>query len=64
MTVPIADQIYEANRELRMRQFKYPQWVTRGTMSQRDADRQIERLKAIIATLQSVQASERPGLGL
>ncbi len=64
MTIPIADQITEAKRELNMRLLKYPQWVERGSLRQRDADRQLERLKAIIETLVAAQAAERPGLVL
>lgn len=60
----IEDQIKEAKRELNMRQFKYPQWVADGKMSQAKANQQIETMKAIVFTLQEVAKENSPQQGL
>jgi hypothetical protein len=56
MTVTIADQLKCARRELALRQRAYPRWIDNGRMSRDEADREIEAMSAIVATLQTLQA--------
>lgn len=67
MTVPIAEQIKEAERELAMRRSAYPKWIEAGRLKQPDADRQIANQEAIIRTLTWLRTNEadiRAGLKL
>jgi hypothetical protein len=47
----LTEQIAEAERELKMRQNVYPRQVSTGRLSQSLANRQIERMSAIIKSL-------------
>jgi polyhydroxyalkanoate synthesis regulator phasin len=64
--VPIERQIACVRREIGMRKRVYPGWVQRGKMTQEEADRQIEVMEAVQATLETLQADEKvrtaPGL--
>ncbi len=52
--VPLADQIACARRELALRRSVYPKWVRAGRMKQEEADREIVRMEAIVATLSAM----------
>jgi hypothetical protein len=58
MTVPLADQIKCARRELAMRERVYPKWVRDGRMTRDAADRETAAMQAIIATLQALEVNE------
>lgn len=61
-TISIEAQIACVKRELRMRQSAYPRWVSAGRMKQLDADRELQAMAAVLATLERVQAEQRPKL--
>ncbi len=52
MSVPLKDQLACARRELALRRNAYPKWVASGRWKQRDADRELERMAAMVATLE------------
>ena len=56
VAIPLAEQIDEVLRELAMRGHAYPRWIEQGSMTQVQADRQVLRMKAVLATLKSLQA--------
>lgn len=56
----LADQIAELEREEKQRARVYPRWVAEGRMTQQASDRQLERLRAALATLQACQAGTPP----
>lgn len=58
-TVPLSDQITEVRREIAQRERVYSRWVEQSRMSQRDADRQIGRMRAVLATLQGLESGSR-----
>ena len=60
--ISIDDQIACVRRELRLRQSAYPRWVARGSMLQRDADRELQAMQAVLATLERVRSDQRPEL--
>lgn len=55
MMVKIEDQIACVARELAMRRATYKKWVGLGKMKQADADLEIERMEAVLATVKDVQ---------
>lgn len=54
LPVPLAAQIKEVEREIAQRERVYPRWVADGRMPQTTADRQIEVMRAVLATLKGV----------
>jgi hypothetical protein len=68
MTEPIdlARQIACVRREVSMRKKVYPRWVSVGKMTQDEADRQLQTMQAVQATLEKIQADDKalvtPGL--
>ena len=56
MTVSLDDQIKSVGRELGMRRATYPRWVKSGRMTQDEANREIERMDAVYATLKALQS--------
>lgn len=58
-TPPIAEQLAEARRELETRRKSYPVQVRRGAMRQGEADRLLQRMEAICATLAWVAEKRR-----
>lgn len=46
------EQIACARRELALREQVYPKWVIGGRMTQKEADNEIARMSAIVATLE------------
>lgn len=58
MNVSIDDQIACVAREIALRERVYPKWVGTGRMKQEAADREMERMKAVIETLNKVRDKE------
>lgn len=56
-TVSLVDQIACAEREVKFRVRVYARRVESRKMTQAQADRETEAMKAIVATLQELQAS-------
>lgn len=54
----LAEQIAELKRERSMRQRVYPKWIASDRMKQEEADRNMRRLDAAIATLECQQMLE------
>ena len=65
-TVPLDRQIACVRREVGMRRRVYPRWVASGKMTQEEADRQVEAMEAVQATLEQLRDDQRarraPGL--
>ena len=57
--IPLEAQIECVERDLRMRQRVYERQVARGNMSQKQADREITLMTAVLMTLKSLQDKER-----
>lgn len=53
------EQIAEVSRECAMRERVYAGWVTSGRMKLADSQRQIRRMRAVLATLEKLRAAER-----
>ncbi len=66
MIVGLDRQIACVRREVGMRKRVYPRWVATGKMTQEEADRQIEAMEAVQATLEKLRDDEKarvtPGL--
>lgn len=58
----IDEQILCVKREIRQRGHVYPRLVSIGKMKQADADREINTMAAVLATLQRLRDEQRPGL--
>ena len=56
--IPLEQQIAEVRREIALRQHVYPKFVTKGTLSQAQADKQQRAMIAVLATLQGIAASQ------
>lgn len=52
--IPLTAQIAEVERELGMRQSVYARRVSEKKMSQTDADKKIDLMRAVLATLQQL----------
>lgn len=52
--VPLEDQIACVERELAMRRNVYPRWVKQGKLSQTNADIEMRRMEAVLATLRGL----------
>lgn len=57
--IPITDQVACVKRELAKRRHVYPRLVAAGKMQQADADREISRMQAVLATIEDAAAKER-----
>jgi hypothetical protein len=55
LPVPLASQIAEVEREIKQRERVYPRWVEAGKMPKATADRQIEVMRAVLATLKAAK---------
>ncbi len=55
----LAEQITEVKRECAMRERVYGTWVLRGQMKLEDSQRQIRRMRAVLATLERLRAEEQ-----
>lgn len=60
-TLPITlpAQIAEVEREIKLRQRVYPRWVGLGKLSQMQADRQIEVMRAVAESLHRLIGLEK-----
>lgn len=53
------EQIAEVARECAMRERVYAGWVLNGRMKLEDSQRQIRRMRAVLATLEKLRSAER-----
>ena len=60
MTPTIAEQITEVRREIAQRERAYPRWVGEKRMTEAASDRQLGRMRAVLATLEACQAGTPP----
>jgi len=60
----LREQITEVKRELSMRRRVYPAWVANGRISQAEADLHMERMTAVLVTLEGLWDAEHPRLDL
>lgn len=58
MTIPLADQIVEVEREIRNRARLYPEWIKRGRLTQPVADQKLAALRAVQSTLTWLERHE------
>ena len=58
MTISLAQQIEEIEREIKMRVGVYPRQVSSGKMRQSVADYHMERMKAVLRTLEWLRENE------
>ncbi len=58
-TATLAEQIAEVARECAMRERVYGNWVLSGKMKFEDSQRQIRRMRAVLATLERLRAEEQ-----
>lgn len=58
LRVPISEQLACAKRELALRRSAYPKWVASGRWRQDQADKELARMEAIIATLEKLKHLE------
>lgn len=56
--VSIEEQIAEIDREIKLREWKYPDWIAAGTVKKEVADRQMERIRAVRESLYRLKALE------
>lgn len=61
--IPIADQIAEVERELRLRVGVYEKWIENGRLKQSTADLHMARLTAVRDTLKWLAKNEAVILG-
>jgi hypothetical protein len=54
VTLPLADQIKCAKRELALRRSAYPKWVESGRMKREAADYEIAAMEAVLASLEGL----------
>lgn len=54
MTITLEQQIKSVRREIAMRERVYPAWVRGGKMKQENADYEIEAMKSVAATLETL----------
>ncbi len=57
-SIPLAEQIKCVKREIAMRARLYPQWVANGRLIQSKADAEIAAMKAVLATLESLEPKQ------
>lgn len=55
----LAEQITCVRRELNLRRRVYPRWVAQKRMTQKDADDEITRMEAVLATLEALRDADR-----
>jgi hypothetical protein len=53
--IPITSQIIAVDREIRLREKHYPRLIKKGHLTQKGADFEIARMKAVLQTLFWVQ---------
>jgi len=62
MRVPLGDQIICVKRELGFRERVYARRVEMKVMTQQEADRELTRMKAVLATLEGLLREKRERL--
>lgn len=60
--ITLEAQIASVEREIRMREKVYPRWTASGKLKKESADRELETMKAVLATLREIQAKQVPPL--
>ena len=60
----LAEQIFEVQRECNMRERVYGQWVASGRMKLEVSQRQIRRMRAVLATLKKIDDEHRATQGM
>lgn len=55
LPIDLTVQIAEVEREIKLRRRVYPRWCQDGRLSHAAADRQIETMEAVLATLRRVR---------
>lgn len=60
--IDIDAQIACVKREINMRKNVYPRWIGQERMTQETADRELNTMRAVLATLERAAKAERPGL--
>lgn len=58
--IPLDVQIQCVAREIKMRERCYPRWVAQGRLKEHEAQREIERMRAVLHTLQELAGRSRP----
>jgi hypothetical protein len=58
--IPLAAQIAEVERELRLRAGAYPRFIAAGRMTQAAADRHVAAMAAALATLRRIEQGNPP----
>lgn len=53
--ITLEQQIAAVAREIKMREFVYPGWVSRKKMTQAKADHELKAMQAVLETLKRVQ---------
>lgn len=56
VAVPLSEQVKCVQREIRLRQVVYPKLIARGKMTQATADKEMQAMQAVLATLQKLAA--------
>lgn len=59
MSVPIEHQVACVKREISMRERVYGRWVSEKRMTQRKADEELAAMRAVLATLETIEQRER-----
>lgn len=54
--VTLEEQVAAVEREIGLRLRVYPRWVASGKMRQARADKEIERMRAVLVTLKELAA--------
>jgi hypothetical protein len=57
--ITLQQQIESVRREIGMRERVYPAWVGKGKMKPETATHEIEAMKAVLATLIGLEATQR-----
>ena len=59
MTVDIETQIACVKREIHARETRFAQWLAARTITQQTADKELNCMRAVLATLERVQRAEQ-----
>lgn len=57
-TIPIPEQLKEIRREIAVRERVYPRWIAANRITQHEADRKLEILRAVAETLLALSRKE------
>jgi hypothetical protein len=56
MMISVRDQIACVRREIALRERVYPRQIAAGKMKQAEADAELARMRAVLATLETVES--------